>query len=1266
MRLFDPDAVDPPGEGGRAETRSLAGAGEADRGAELGMTGPGGRALTDEQAAAVGARSGSRLLSATAGSGKTSVLVERFVRFACEDGVDPRRILAITFTDKAAGELRRRIRERFLELGDRSGARAAEAAQVSTIHAFCARVLRGHALSAELDPRFRILDEPEAQRLAIEAFEAALAGWLDEAAAAGLERLELAAAYKPDGLRRAILEVHARLRTRGEAHPRLPRRAAPDLDMARERVVRSLTAAASVVGAAPAMVTVDRAREALTACRALVEEAAAGAPPPPPDRVAAVAFGAQAGALKVAAVDEYLEGVEAWRGGCADVLAAPALELLDRLLDTFGTQYARRKRERSAVDYEDLELLTRDLLARDRGLRAAVAGRFDAIMVDEFQDTNPLQVELLDLLDRDDTMVVGDEFQSIYGFRHADVGRFRERRARLEGGGRAGELSVSFRARRELVDAVDVIFAARFGEDFVPLRAAETAPPRENEPRVELLVTGEEGWEERHPGIGAGLPPARASRHAEARLVAQRLAELVGAGGVEPREIAVLLRAATDIGVYERALRNAGVAATVTGGRGYWEGQQVRDLCAHLAALANARDELALIELLASPLVGLSSDGLVVLARTRRELTRDAWWVLEAAFLEGGDADGAGGLRSRLPQADRERLERWVPWFAAERLEAPRHPPARLIERAVGAWGYDAHVLALVGGEGRLANVRKLQRLAREHEGVAGGDVRSFLEVVALQQELEAREPQAPVEGAGVQLMTIHAAKGLEFDVVCLADLGRNGRGDAPVLRVGDGDRVGLRVATLEGARAKALDYEELEAEAKRREAGEEQRILYVAATRARHRLLLSGVVAHPRWPEPNPRGAPLSWLGPAVDPQVADIGPADPVREVRQAVGAWELGARVSLNVPDTVGMVLRHESLGPAAAGPGAIPPSEPVPAVAPPTQREPVPAVSLPARPEPVPPVSLPARPEPVPPVAPPPRPEALPPPAAAPPTLSYSSLGDYARCPYRYYLRRVLGLPEGERVRRGADVAPALGALERGSIVHALLERIDLARPSLPPPEVIAEVAAAAGTPEIGQAELDDLAGLVGAFLDSSLAARLAATGSVRREAGFAFLLDLGGEGTLVTGVVDAIASEGTEALVVDYKSDRLHAADEPEAIVARDYRAQQIVYALAALHEGALAVDVAHCFLERAGEPALARFAAADVPELEAELAALAGGIVDGRFPVAAEPHAGLCLGCPGRTALCSWPTEMTGREIDRMSPSWPGAPGLRVEWQAND
>ncbi len=1176
-RLFDPDAPE--------------------------LLGPGGRALTAEQENAVRARSGERLLSATAGSGKTSVLVERFVRAVLEDEVEAGRILAITFTDKAARELRARIRERFLELGERGAARAAEAAPVSTIHAFCARVLRGHALAAGLDPRFRILDEPEARRLEHEAFDDALAGWLDEAAAAGPGRLELAAAYKPDPLRETIREVHGQLRTRGNTRPQLPLRAAPALDEARARVQRALEAAAGVVGAAlPGGARVRAAADALRHCRELLDRCAGGEPPLPDD-VAAGSFSAQAGALQIPEIDEYLAAVAAWRQGCADVLAADALGLLDGLLGRFADEYAARKRARSAVDYEDLELQTVGLLRGDPGLRAAVAGGFDAIMVDEFQDTNPLQVSLLELLDRDDTMVVGDEFQSIYGFRHADVGLFRERRARLAARGEAGELSLSFRARRELVDAIDAIFVPRFGAQFVPLRAADSAPPCDGEPRVELLVTGEEGWEERHPGVGDGLPPARPARYAEARLLAQRVRELVDAGEVEPEEVAVLLRAATDIAVFERALRDAGLAATVTGGRGYWEGQQVRDLCAHLGAVANARDERRLFEVLASPLAGLSSDGLAVLARVRRELRRDAWWTLEQAFRPAGD--GSDELATRLSWGDRALLEQWVPWLADERVQAPLHGPARLIERAVRATGYDRHVLSLPGGERRLANVRKLQRLAREHEAVAGADLRGFLEFVDLQQQLAPREPEAPVEGEGVQLMSIHAAKGLEWDVVCVADLGRVVPKDAPVVRVGDDGRVGLRVASLEGERAKALDYEALEVQAKAREAAEEERVLYVALSRARHRLILSGAVCNTKWPPPNPRGAPISWLAPSIDPDVATLTADEPVRELRRSVERWTLHATVSLNTPDTVGRVLRPESLAPdrgagAEAGGAPEPGHSPTAPVAP----------AAPA--------------------------------AAPPPTLSYSSLGDYDRCPYRYYLERVLRLPREEQ----RWVAPAegggLGALERGSIVHAVLERVDFAGEP-PGAAEIAAVAGALGEQPSGE-ELDDLGRLTGALLASPLATRLAGAGEVRREAGFAFLLDLGAEEpTLITGVVDAIGREGEGAMVVDYKSDRLAPEDDAETLVAHDYPVQRIVYALAALHEGAQHVEVIHCFLERANEPAVARFAASDAPALEAELRELARGVVAGRFPVTATPHAGLCLGCPGRSALCSWPEEMTGR-----------------------
>ena len=179
-----------------------------------------------------------------------------------------------------------------------------------------------------------------------------------------------------------------------------------------------------------------------------------------------------------------------------------------------------------------------------------------------------------------------------------------------------------------------------------------------------------------------------------------------------------------------------------------------------------------------------------------------------------------------------------------------------------------------------------------------------------------------------------------------------------------------------------------------------------------------------------------------------------------------------------------------------------------------------------------------------------------------------------------------------------------------------------------------------TPE----EVADIRGLVEAFGASPLCARLAAARDVRREAGFAFRLDPAG-GALVNGFVDVLAREpdGT-MLIVDYKSDRLEGA-EPEAVVEAGYATQRIVYALAALREGAPAVEVAYCFLERPEVAVAARFEPRDIAALAERLTRLAEGVLEGRHPVAAEPHRGLCGDCPGREKLCSWPQEMTLREL---------------------
>jgi RecB family exonuclease len=269
-----------------------------------------------------------------------------------------------------------------------------------------------------------------------------------------------------------------------------------------------------------------------------------------------------------------------------------------------------------------------------------------------------------------------------------------------------------------------------------------------------------------------------------------------------------------------------------------------------------------------------------------------------------------------------------------------------------------------------------------------------------------------------------------------------------------------------------------------------------------------------------------------------------------------------------------------------------------------------------------------------------------PRPAPQRLSYTSLGDYGRCGYRFYLERVLGLPRetppppGEAAADKAEVAAGLDPRVRGTIVHVLLESLDFARPAAPAAEQVAALSRSIGA-EPSVAEIEDIRALVGAFAGSPLCARLAAARSVRREAGFAFGLEPGGGGPLVNGFVDVLAAEESDArLVVDYKSDRLDGA-EPAEIVERDYATQRTVYALAALRDGAERVDVAYCFLERPGEPVVRGFTAADAPALAERVTALARGILEERYPVTQAPHRELCGDCPGRRALCSYPESRT-------------------------
>ena len=356
------------------------------------------------------------------------------------------------------------------------------------------------------------------------------------------------------------------------------------------------------------------------------------------------------------------------------------------------------------------------------------------------------------------------------------------------------------------------------------------------EPDVELLLTDVRGWEERADlatPIAAGLAHTQLWRQAEARLLAQRVAELVHEGRARPGEVVVLLRAAGDLEVFERALQLQGLRTLAAVGA-FWGHQQIGDLLSYLRALANPLDERR--ALLRARLAARRL--LARLPRAARQCgprERKGVWETALGAVSGAPESAAIGLAD----GDRAALASFCARLQAEREQASLRTLSELIERAIDASGYREHVLALDWPERRLANVHKLLRLARRFEASEGRDLRGFLDHVEYLERAVKVEPDAPVDGVepdAVRLMTIHAAKGLEFPVVCLADLGRQPNTQTPDLLV-EGERIGLRLMRLDGARSSpALDYEALCGERRAREAEEEDRILYVAMTRARER----------------------------------------------------------------------------------------------------------------------------------------------------------------------------------------------------------------------------------------------------------------------------------------------------------------------------------------------------------------------------------------------------------------------------------------------
>ncbi|MEB3327634.1 MAG: UvrD-helicase domain-containing protein [Candidatus Sericytochromatia bacterium] len=768
---------------------------------------------------------GDLVVTAGAGAGKTYMLQKRFAHHLEVDGLSPLAIVAVTFTELAAAELRARVRE---EVRARVLARRAqgltggpldapgllgtlEAAPISTIHALAARICREHPDEAEVPREFAILDERDGVLWQAEHLEAALAALPP----ALFEHLPWAKA-------RAVLAALLR-----DPH---------------------LTAQA----------------------------------------------------LRVPLPDLAADASE------ADHRLAAVLPVLREAWDQVSAGLRAEKMRQRRLDYADLELGALRALSHD-AVRAYYHARWRAVIVDEFQDTNPVQAELLRHLTapRDGTRarltIVGDEKQSIFGFRRADPRVFQDFQADLAARGRVGELAESRRTHAPLMALLNAVCGPLLPGVRVAMGATRQAAPAPA-PHLEVLVLDA-------AARGRGALPAELRRRLEADRLARHLramldrqpafpvhdrhAERRGDGpATRPltcADIAVLARSWSSLEVIGEALAAQGLPAVQTRGGNLLETREALDALALLTWLARPAEDQALVAVLRSPFFAVDDGQLARLAAQLPPRPTDEAQAAGAPPRPTDEAqadrtpprptDQKQAARTSAPERPRRAWGAWWQaiehspdgawqairdvlrgWLAARRTLAP----SALLARADHDRGYTAVAATMPGGRRRLADWQGVVALVRDLERGTedvGVVVRRLRQLLAAGVTIE----RPPLEaGEAISLLTIHAAKGLEWPVVAVVDLARANPNDVSEVRLDAELGVALRLGGSDSEDTTPARFRALGEQRKAAEAEERRRLLYVALTRARDHLVLSAAAR---------KGPLLDLLAPGV--QAAGLAPA-------------------------------------------------------------------------------------------------------------------------------------------------------------------------------------------------------------------------------------------------------------------------------------------------------------------------------------------------------------------------------------------------------
>ena len=808
---------------------------------------------TDEQKQAIETIDCNVAVSAGAGSGKTKVLVARFMyileqSLAQKKPLEAANILAITFTRKAAGEMKTRIRQSISKKINEDKLNASfwrkqlqnlERAQITTIHGLCSRILRENPVEAQLDPGFTVAEDFEGQQFVKDCVARYLRQALTQENAALRRLLHIygAASFttQVSGLLPQLADITGRLDAGEQQDLTQPyREFLAACESWKEDLLLALT---ELVEQRESLTSkTSQGRKTLNLLAELFVQ---------------VQSELRAEKTDFTTLDNVLGGMQA-RGNVKELLldirdlcsrlrqqelvknAIPVVQDWQAVLQELEEYISQQKAQLELLTFDDLELQALELLQSNEQVRRKYHERFRYIMVDEFQDTNERQRQLIYLLCGDSMtelegsklFIVGDAKQSIYRFRGAEVRVFAEvQRELAKRGGSLLKLSKNFRSIKGVLTACNIAFKELLGEDTsrdVYFEALDYNKDVVIEP-VLLEV-----------GYAQEQKPQR--RRLEAAAVAQKMRELHDKEQVAYGKMTVLLEAMTECAVIAAELENKNIPYVIIDGKGFYERQEVLDLLHLLTVLHNRYRSLELAGVLRSPYFGLDDATLTQLFLHGAD---SLWQALQEADI------------ACLPAEQGARVQRARELLTQLRSYAALYALPELLAELWRVLAVEAVLSVQKHGESKLANACKLRDEATAFCAGRQASLGDWLAQVEAVRESNAKATTANLDAEeAVQIMTIHKSKGLEFNTVFLPQLDRKGQSDTSVIKYNREYGLGIKAPLADGTLVSTAVLDAIKEFDKQREREEYVRKLYVAMTRAEERLIMSGAVEGSRTEE--------------------------------------------------------------------------------------------------------------------------------------------------------------------------------------------------------------------------------------------------------------------------------------------------------------------------------------------------------------------------------------------------------------------------------